>query len=53
MSIENLQQFAADITKTLGLLESAQIRVAHLDRVFKQAVITHGGQITINPEYVE
>jgi hypothetical protein len=45
--------FAADLQATVRQLQNAEDRVAHLERILRQAVMTNGGQLVIDSKYGE
>ena len=50
-SLDNIKNFADDLAATIDRLHRAESRVNHLERIMRQAVITHGGMLVIDAKF--
>lgn len=50
-SLDNLKNFAVDLASTIDRLHRAESRVSHLERIIRQAVMTHGGMLVIDANF--
>jgi hypothetical protein len=49
----NLKQLASDIDTVMRDLARAEQRVEHLERILRQAVLTHDNKLVIDPKHAE
>lgn len=50
-SLDNIKNFAVDLASTLDRLHRAESRVSHLERIMRQAVMTHGGILIVDAKF--
>lgn len=47
-AISRLTALASDLQETAKLVEAQQHRIEHLERILRQAVMTHGGKLKVD-----